>query len=101
MKEFKAPYLLAKSNFVATIDQEGCDACGVCKDERCPMDAIIEEDGVYAVQDQRCIGCGVCTVTCPTESITLANRPESEIDIPLANLSEWDAKRAEIRGKET
>jgi len=100
MKEFKAPYLLAKSNFVATIDQEGCDACGVCKDERCPMDAIIEEDGVYAVQDQRCIGCGVCTVTCPSESITLVNRPKSEITIPSANLQEWDAKRAETRGIE-
>jgi MinD superfamily P-loop ATPase len=90
--------MLAKSNFVATIDQESCEACGVCKDERCPMDAIVEVDDVYSVEDQRCIGCGVCTVTCPTESVTLVNRPESEIEMPPENLFEWGAKRAEKRG---
>lgn len=100
VKKFKAPYMLAKSNFIAAINQETCEACGVCRDERCPMDAIIEEDDVYAVQVHRCIGCGVCTVTCPTESITLVTRPESDIDLPPANILEWYAKRAESRGIE-
>ena len=60
VKEFNAPYTLAKSNYVANIDQNTCLACGVCKDERCPMDAIMEDDGRYHVLDKRCIGCGVC-----------------------------------------
>ncbi len=98
VKESKAPYMLAKSNFVAQIDKESCSSCGVCKEERCPMDAIVETDGSYRVLQERCIGCGVCTVTCPTESITLKPRPDSEIEKPPANSNEWNLKRAESRG---
>ncbi|RJP71662.1 MAG: 4Fe-4S ferredoxin [Candidatus Abyssobacteria bacterium SURF_17] len=100
VKEYKAPYILAKSYFVAEIDQDSCAACGVCKDERCPMDAIAEEDGVYTVIAERCIGCGVCTPTCPTESIKLVRKPESEHDAPPSNLIEWNVKRAASRGIE-
>lgn len=100
IKEFNAPHVLAKSNFVAVIDQDTCAACGVCADERCPMDAIVEEDGSYRVVAERCIGCGVCTPTCPTESITLVRKPESEQDQPPSNLMEWNLKRAQSRGIE-
>ena len=98
VKEFKAPYILAKSNFVAQIDKQGCSLCGICKDERCPMEAIVEEDGSYKVLSDRCIGCGVCTITCPTESITMRARPERME--PVADLLEWNAKRAASRGIE-
>ncbi len=71
LREFHAPYSLARSNYLARIDQESCIACGTCKEERCPMEAIVEEDGRYRVVEKRCIGCGVCIVTCPSESIKL------------------------------
>ena len=100
VKEFNAPHLLAKSNFVASIDAESCSACGVCADERCPMDAIVEEDGAYSVLPERCIGCGVCTADCPTESIRLERKPEAEHDSPPANIVEWNMKRAASRGIE-
>ena len=100
VKSYNAPYILAKSNFVAVIDQDSCAACGVCADERCPMDAISEEDGSYSVIAQRCIGCGVCAPTCPTESITLERRPEAEQDQPPANLMDWNMQRAQSRGIE-
>ena len=100
VKQFKAPYLLAKSNFVASIDTDTCAACGVCADERCPMDAIVESDGAYRVLAERCIGCGVCAPTCPTESITLARRPDSERTQPPKNLMDWGMKRAAERGIE-
>ena len=100
VKEFKVPYMLAKSNFMAMIDQETCESCGVCKEERCPMDAIIEEDDTYKVEAERCIGCGVCTVTCPSESIILARRPESKQAESPENLIEWNVKRAASRGIE-
>jgi Fe-S-cluster-containing hydrogenase component 2 len=70
----------------------------MCKEERCPMDAIIEEDGIFRVDSNRCIGCGVCSVTCPTESITLIKRLEE--DYPPANLIEWSIERAKNRGIE-
>ena len=98
VKEFKAPHALAKSNFVALIDQDSCSECGVCAEERCPMDAIVEEDGGYRVLSDVCIGCGVCTVTCPTDSITLIARPESEQDQPADDMIDWSLKRAVSRG---
>jgi electron transport complex protein RnfB len=98
LKEFKAPYIVAGSNFVAVIDQDSCSECGVCAEERCPMDAIEEENNVYKVLSDVCIGCGVCTVTCPTESITLVRRPESEQDQPPENMKEWSIKRSANRG---
>lgn len=100
VKEFNAPHLLAKSYFTASIDQESCAACGVCADERCPMDAIVEEDGAYRVLAERCIGCGVCAPTCPTESIKLVRKPEAEQDSPPSNLIEWNLQRAASRGIE-
>lgn len=98
IKKFNAPHALAKSNYWAFIDQETCAACGTCADERCPMDAIVEQNGGYAVQPERCIGCGVCVSTCPTESITLLRKPESEQDAPPANIVEWYMARAQNRG---
>jgi electron transport complex protein RnfB len=100
LKEFKAPHILAKSNFVAHINKERCSSCGICREERCPMDAIIEEAGSYRVLADRCIGCGVCTITCPAEAITMKPRPEKEREEPPATLTEWKTKRAGSRGIE-
>jgi Fe-S-cluster-containing hydrogenase component 2 len=97
-KKFNAPYMLAKSHYVASIDGETCAACGTCAEERCPMDAVVEDNGGYKVQSERCIGCGVCTNTCPTESITLVRRPESERQQPAENILDWYIKRAQSRG---
>lgn len=93
MQEHKAPYILARSNFVAAIAQESCKACGVCADKRCPVEAIAEDNGNYSVVQERCIGCGVCAVTCPTESITLERRPESEQEIPPGTIIDWSLDR--------
>ena len=100
VKDFHAPHVLAKSHFVASLDQESCEACGVCADERCPMDAIVEENGGYEVLAERCIGCGACVPSCPTESIALERKPESEHDTPPANLMAWYMDRAANRGVE-
>ena len=97
-KDYNAPYMLAKSNFMALIDPDGCTQCGVCADERCPMDAIVEEGGEYRVLSKRCIGCGVCVPTCPTEAIELVRRPEIEQDTPPADLIDWSVQRAATRG---
>ncbi|MBI4830263.1 MAG: 4Fe-4S binding protein [Candidatus Lindowbacteria bacterium] len=100
IKNFKTPYMFAKSNFTASIDADNCSACGVCANERCQMDAIVEENGGYRVLAERCIGCGVCVPTCPTEAITLNRRPEAECDKPPKSLADWGMKRAAERGIE-
>lgn len=98
VKRFKSPYLMAKSNFVSIIDQETCTACGTCAEERCPMKAILEQDGRYMVQPDRCIGCGLCVSTCPTESISLIRKPETDGTQPPAHILDWYLERAENRG---
>lgn len=100
VKVFGGVHVVAKSNFVALIDQDTCSECGVCADERCPMDAITEDNDEYSVLPDACIGCGACTVTCPTESITLVQRPESEQNQPPDNIIDWSIKRAANRGIE-
>jgi Fe-S-cluster-containing hydrogenase component 2 len=62
------------------------------------MDAIAEDKGSYTVIGERCIGCGVCTVTCPTKAITLEQKSESA-ERP-DRLMDWYAKRAKSRGVE-
>lgn len=100
IKEFNAPYMMAKSHHVASIDPDSCTACGDCAAGRCPVDAIAEEDLSYRVIPERCIGCGVCTTACPTESIRLVRKPEAERDTPPANLMQWYQDRAASRGIE-
>ncbi len=98
MKSFNAPFLLAKSDYFAFIDEDECVACGLCADERCPMGAIVEDAGAYRVIPERCIGCGVCTPTCPADAISLVHKPEAERDEPPANIVDWYFKRAGSRG---
>ena len=98
VKEFNAPHIMAKSNFSASIDEEICDSCGICAQERCPMDAITESDGAYRVSREKCIGCGVCTVACKTGAIKLIRKPDDEHVVPPDNLIVWMQKRAENRG---
>jgi len=98
MKQFNAPHLMAKSNYVAQIDQDTCAACGTCAEDRCPVQAILDSDGSYAVQPDRCIGCGVCTSTCPTESIKLIRKPDDQEDVPPADFMDWYVKRSQSRG---
>ena len=65
------PQALARSDFVARASEE-CIACGNCVD-RCMFNAIsLPEDADAALVDEnRCMGCGVCTVTCSSDSLRL------------------------------
>jgi ferredoxin len=98
MSAFKAPHLMAKSNFTAMVDPETCIGCGVCADERCPVKAIEPDSDKFKVNPDRCIGCGVCLPTCPVEAIQLVRKPEEGVELPPENLMDWYFKRAESRG---
>jgi Pyruvate/2-oxoacid:ferredoxin oxidoreductase delta subunit len=94
VKEFGAPHLLVRSNWVSAIEAGRCTACGACAGGRCPMDAITEQDGRYTVSEGRCIGCGVCTIGCPTEAIMLKPRPRRERTTPPGTIATWAFARA-------
>ena len=93
LKEFHAPYMLTRSNLVARIDRATCSDCGVCANERCPMQAIAADGGDHQVMAERCIGCGVCSLACPTDSIQLVRRPQAEQDVPPKNIVHWSVER--------
>ena len=86
------------SYYYAQIDADECVACGTCADERCPVQAIEETDDGYRVLRERCIGCGLCASTCPTEAIRLVRKPEEEIEKPPENEMAWFKERGRLRG---
>ncbi len=49
--------------------------------------------GQGSVQANRCIGCGFCVITCPSESITLVERAESERDEIAEDMINWGKRR--------
>ncbi len=94
VKEFGAPHLLVRSNWVSSIQAERCTACGLCAAGRCPMDAIADRHGRYVVDEDRCIGCGVCSLGCPAEAISLRSRPRAERTAPPRTIVSWAFARA-------
>ena len=63
------PRAIARANYVSSINEDLCAACGTCV-ERCKFDAINVEDYAH-VDSDKCVGCGLCAVTCPEEAITI------------------------------
>ncbi len=70
------PHGFEPSRFAAFVKSGDCMACGVCADERCPMQAIEVGDDAAFVQEEKCIGCGLCVSTCPTGAMGLTERKQ-------------------------
>jgi ferredoxin len=86
------------SYYYGRIDPVNCDGCGTCKDERCQVNAIEEGEDAYQIIREKCIGCGLCVSTCPTEAISLIRKQSDEITAPPKDEMDWYEKRALVRG---
>lgn len=69
------PNAVATSSYEALVSHDDCDACGICVNERCPVNAI-EIEATAFVKSNNCIGCGLCVTGCPSEAIKLIKRKE-------------------------
>jgi ferredoxin len=90
------PDAVAPSNFVAR-SNEDCVMCGECVD-RCFFGAISLDDdqGCALVDEAKCMGCGVCTFSCPEEALRLERLEREQ---PFANSREL-IKRVAVENRE-
>ena len=65
--------ILSYSNYLASVDEEACLACGVCE-ERCPLGAIAVQEDQAMVDAASCLGCGACTSSCEAQAVRLVLR---------------------------
>jgi Pyruvate/2-oxoacid:ferredoxin oxidoreductase delta subunit len=95
--EFNKPNAFVKSNYVISIDEKSCTGCEECV-EFCQFKALEVKDGICTV-DENCIGCGVCSIRCPSNALSLVLRKRKERTRPARNLVAWFLKRALNRRK--
>ena len=78
LKDYDNPRAFTRSAFLPVRDLDKCIGCGICANERCPMQAIDMIDEKPVVKIERCIGCGLCSTGCPQDAI----RMERSVDVP-------------------
>ena len=84
------------SGWTAVPDRTKCIGCGKCVNtpNSCPMEAIsIGEDGKVVINQELCLGCGICKTRCPMDVIkikqtmpmrdSLADYFDIEYNLPL------------------
>ena len=73
--DYDLAHSLTKSHFVAKVNYEVCNGCGVCA-QRCQFGALRFESTIQRpnIDMFRCFGCGLCQTACPRRAIDLENR---------------------------
>ena len=73
--DYDLPHALAKSHFVAKVDYDICNGCGVCV-QRCQFGALKFEPTIERpnIDMSKCFGCGLCETGCPRDAITLIDK---------------------------
>jgi NAD-dependent dihydropyrimidine dehydrogenase PreA subunit len=83
MKEYGVP-AVASSGYVASIDTDLCNACGICADA-CPFDSL-KLNGTATLDWNKCMGCGVCVDQCVTGAIALVREERKGIPLDVREL---------------
>lgn len=91
---------IAKAPFLAAVDQERCNGCGLCV-QACNVGALSDGDKKQPVQLQEeiCLGCGACVPVCRQKALEMVARPVRYE--PPYNRREMMKKRLFERGRAT
>ncbi len=81
---FSIPGLLSRPHFLPARDAAKCTLCGKCA-RACPMGAWTLAGKTLTFQQPRCIGCGLCTLSCNSDALTL--EPVRDAQPPFASLN--------------
>jgi Na+-translocating ferredoxin:NAD+ oxidoreductase subunit B len=98
IKRHPKPASVVSTPFVATLEKELCNGCGICV-KRCQMDALVTDSGVAELNLDRCIGCGLCVSTCSKGALRLQRKPESEQSHIPKNSADAHIKLGKAQGK--
>lgn len=89
-------HAVTTTNYIAQVDQDECNGCGVCRDH-CQINAIRMEGDYPVVDREFCIGCGVCANFCPTEAMKMTEREKRVI--PPQNYKELMIRLMQEKGR--
>ena len=96
------PYQTMRTNFEPKTDREKCNLCEICV-KKCPVRARWHHwphkpdlsDNFIFLEEERCLGCGVCAHLCPREAITMVRVRDYVPEPDLASM--WQRMEREAR----
>ncbi|HDN04749.1 MAG TPA: 4Fe-4S ferredoxin [Chloroflexi bacterium] len=91
--EFSNSSVIARSDFLAVVNEEICIACGDCL-SRCQFGALDLDGDSCLVDPANCVGCGLCIPVCDEGALVLVRRPEGEVPPPPENIKVWGKLRS-------
>jgi Pyruvate/2-oxoacid:ferredoxin oxidoreductase delta subunit len=71
-------HTVTTTHFIAKPNFDECNGCEECKD-RCQIKAIRMEGDYPAVDEEFCLGCGVCAHFCPSSAMKMVEREKKVI----------------------
>jgi ferredoxin len=91
-----------RTNFEPKTDREKCNLCEICV-KKCPVRARWHHwphkpdlsDNFIFLEEERCLGCGVCAHLCPREAITMVRVRDYVPEPDLASM--WQRMEREAR----
>jgi NAD-dependent dihydropyrimidine dehydrogenase PreA subunit len=87
MKFFPGPAKNVVSNYYCQRDENRCKKkCYKICSGRCPIGAIVVEEGVSRIDRHKCIGCGLCVTACSNHAISLRKKTEDRVYQPPETL---------------